>query len=376
MSTEFADNIRRIARGTRRKGALGEYQERDPVLGGTVTLVTNAYALGGGTGGSGETPTSNAPNSETQQQEQGNDQQAPNPDDPNTFYRGGSGTVGNPDSATQQGNYDIEDIIDKTDGPQAAPNPDGSLPDGYDSSIRSMNGATDCSTGQCINFHTDGNFPAPEGWEDADTPPDAEGYENFDPDYYWSSTFTSANGSVIVVEEAAVPVLYDSFIAALTAMPEIDGFSVFSPLTKISDVRWRFQWSAFDEGVGTGVITQNLDRSSCSAVGVPSDACIAAVPKASEWPEDGCYDLALIDGQFTTNQYDSEAPAGAGGSKVDFCFGDGRTGSVEVTANGGTMIYETVGGVPTGRATVYGQDGTYQGAGDATETFMDQHRPK
>lgn len=364
--TEFADNIRRIAKGTRQKGALGRYQEREPVLGGTVTLVTNSYQVGG------DTPSSGGVNSPTQQDETGNDQSATDPNNPDSFYKGGGSST---DYAQETGKYDMEDIIDGKDGPQTASEEDGSTPSDYDSAINSLEGATDCNTGQCINFHTDGNFPAPEGWEDADTPPPIE--NNFIAGKKWIYS-TEEGGEYPTAYQAA-----QAYIAQIESETYENhafggGFTELNFASSPPSANYTLTYTQISNGEyieGTGTVF----ALSCAPDAETDPACVTEDPEETSdqnWPQDGCYDLALQDGGFSTHERDSEAPQGAGGSKVDFCFGDGRTGSAEATANGGFMVYETSGGAPTGTAKVYDADGKFHAAGNATDSFMNQYRPQ
>lgn len=364
--SELASEIRRIARGDKLKGPLGNAKERDPINGTFVPFTNTPQSQITANGAEGEdpvnvnSPPSNGAGEDPTDTDNQNDQPT-DANDPNTFNKG---------SATQgktSNTYDIEDVIDQTGDVPSTPNEeDHSNSDEGSTSgvIDHMNGATDCDTGQCINFHTDGNFPAPDGWDDADTPAEVNdwtlGY------YYFRNAQPITIGS------------YASGEQIFAAFPEVH--PVYGSLTKSS-----YTISAEPPTVGVvgqvlyegvdGPLLESFSRGVCS----PSEGdsvCPITAPTATQWPEDGCYDLALIDGQFQTNDYDDEAPAGAGGSKVNFCFGSGRTGTMEATANGGFMVYETSGGAPTGQATVYGKDGTFQAAGDATETFMDQWRPK
>lgn len=383
--SRLASEIRRIARGDKLKGPLSGTLERDPI-GGTFVPFSNtplsqitANGAGGtdpvninsvGSDGSAADPT------DTSNQ---NDQ-PPNVNDPNSFNKG---------SATQgstANTYDIEDVIDQTGDAPSSPNEPDYTDSGEQSTggiIDRLNGATDCSTGQCINFHTDGNFPAPEGWDDSDTPP-------VDPDYvegeYWrmsGGSYPLAGGGTYTygsynaqTQGAAIGYVYgNEHPAAYAEMQAVVPGALAYRTIEVDNgsqyqiaVQYRVgtEWSTFESFV------INLRDCSTNYAAV----CDLDPPLSTAWPEDGCYDLALIDGSFTTNQYDSEAPSGAGGSVANFCFGTGRQGAIESTANGGFMVYETSGGAPTGTVSVYGADGTFQAAGDSTPQFMDQWRPK
>lgn len=369
--SELASEIRRIARGDKLKGPLSGAKDRDPINGTFVPFTNTPQSQITSNGAEGvdpvdvNSPPSNGAGEDPTDTDNQNDQPTDG-NDPNTFNKG-SATAGQ-----QPNTYDMEDVIDQTGNAPTAPNePDYSNSGEYSTGgiIDHLSGATDCATGQGINFHTDGNFPAPDGWEDAESPPTLEYYQE---GYSWQTQ--SMNGAV-----------------GRGATPELAVFDRTSNISSSLVTEYPF---GGNEGIarvscsnvpstcistGIGSYSQVLVyRQSCSGSSDPEHIaiCNAEPPTEEAWPEDGSYDLALIDGQLQTNQYDGEAPASAGGSKVDFCFGSGRTGSLEVTANGGFMVYETSGGAPTGKATVYGSDGTFQAGGDATNAFMDQWRPK
>lgn len=361
--SELASEIRRIARGDKLKGPLSGTLERDPIGGTFVPFTNTPLSQITANGAEGEEPVD--VNSKESDGTTDSDQPV-NGDDPNTFTRGGAG-------AGNTGNtYDMEDVIDGTgDVPQSPHEQDNTANDEQPSDFTSgvidhLQGATDCTTGDCINFHMDGNFPTPEGWDDPDSPPVDEYYQE---GYFWKTvTYLGFVGYGRTPVEAVQNQCSDIR----------NGLSTIYPYTDENTAQVRCNNSPssclFFGGGNTSLMT--VGRLTCGGASDPEGICALPPPTAEAWPEDGCYDLALIDGTFQTNQYDSEAPANAGGSKVNFCFGSGRTGTVEATANGGFMVYETNGGAPTGPAKVYGKDGTFQAAGDSTDQFMDQWRPK
>lgn len=365
MSTQ--QDIRLLASKPKLRAQLDARLEPDPITGkvtpfkdGTFATSSSAAAAGGTTSGC------NTNSNDTTQQE---DTKKTDPTDPNSFYKGGGGTGS--DSTTQTGTQDVESVIDGEAGPQSAPD------SAYSNTgvLSGVTGMTDCNTGKGINFHLDGQFKAPDGWADAETPGDITG--DWTADTYWADGCGFLG--IAPIEAYTPQMVYDQLNAAIQADSRITEFSIYSGLNKVGDVNYYYSWSAFESGIGTGVIEQNIQRSNCSS-STPSDptVCVSTIPKQTAWPTDGSYDLALQDGQFITSPYDSEAPLSTldGQSKVSFCFGDGRTGEIAVTSNGGAMVYETSSGAPTGTVRVYASDGTLQAAGDATTTFMNQYLPK
>lgn len=363
--SDLAQEIRRIAKGDKLKGPLGGTLERDPIPGTFIPFSNTPLSQITANGAEGEDPVDINSNESNGDSQTGSDQPM-NGDDINTLNRGSVTTGQKPNT------HDIGDVIDGAAGVPNSPNEQdnsgsNTQPESPTSGVLSgLTGATDCNTGQCINFHLDGNFPAPDGWPDADSPPVQEGYEA---GYYWK---TQAMGSSVGIGQTPLLALYD----------------------RTTDIRAGLSQEYFGEDTvkftcdnapatcisygGGGLSGAEVYRLSCEGETDPEivAVCEADPPLEEAWPEDGCYDLALQDGALVTNDYDSEAPSDAGGSKVNVCFGDGRTGSVEITANGGVIVYETSGGNPTGTAHVYGADGTYQAGMDATDANMDPYRPK
>lgn len=383
--SELASEIRRIARGDKLKGPLSGALERDPIGGTFVPFTNTPLSQITANGAEGEEPADVNSTESTGDSQTGSDQPT-NGDNPNTFNKG-SATAGSTSNT-----YDIEDVIEGTAGVPSSPNEtDYSQWDSPPSTggiIDHLTGATDCGSGQCINFHLNGNFPAPEGWEDADTPPVDDSWID---GYYYeevAQSLSQASGNYIDLEfpqsfsttlnqnKAEMESRLAQVLAAQDAQKP--GLAPHSSANGVELISNAYRFNTQDR-LGTNRVGSTSNRILCSSSPNPT-YCLSEAPTEEAWPEDGCYDLALIDGSLQKNQYDSEAPDGAGGSKVDFCYtpagGGSQTATVEVTANGGFMLYKTSGGAPTGQATVYGDDGTFQARGDATESFMDQWRPK
>jgi len=109
------------------------------------------------------------------------------------------------------------------------------------------------------------------------------------------------------------------------------------------------------------------------------DAYCPTTRPETEFPDDGEYQLKLANGKFIGSSFDPNLPLEfqQGSSKYNYKFGAGltRTGSIEVTRNGGSMIYETSGGSATGIVRVYSSSGRLQAAFAANESLMNSFRP-
>lgn len=353
----YADDIRRIAKQDKLKGALDSAPERDPIPSMTTAFESGSFAPSSGSSASGDDSDSGGDTESTE-----DDAVTFDPTDPTTFNRGGGDT-------TTSGSYDIEDVVDGTDGPQTPPdntdtvNTDEASVDWGGGSMTGLTGMTDCDTGDCINIRTDGTFTPPADWDDPDTPPVAAGYEA---GYYWSN---SGNSN----------------LSNTTPQRAMDDDIAWWSAANAGKATWFDSWvyqnettasyKAWIEIPPATIFQFFLVRGSCGAE-VGTVRCPLSPPVEDEWPDDGCYDLSLIDGTFQTNQYDPNAPIDAGGSMVSVCFGSARTADVYATASGGVMIAETTAGATNKVAKVWAKDGTFQAAGDVTQQFMDQWLPK
>lgn len=392
MATQ-ADDIRRIAKGQKIKGVLGSTIDRDPIPGTVTPYLEGSFAPTSGGGGSGTSnSTAGSTNSNGSTEQDGT--QPTDGSDPNTFVKGGGGGGGGTPENPEQPSTGVQDveatIDDDVQQTQKDDTNDSDTRVTTTGSTTGFTGMTDCGTGQCINIRLDGNFVPPDGWDDPGTPPS-------DSTFVLGRTFT-----VTTVPPRVLDGPYATFGEAVAVKGEIINARIAQAYTDSAYWGDIYNNPTVDSG-DTESAVQNgplgktrqykLDGvpdyetsydmvvsiygEGCSPSG-GDPICPLTAPIATEWPTDGCYDLALIDGTFQTNQYDSEAPADAGGSVVDFCFGTDRTGRMYATAQGGVMLVETTVTDPatTYTAKVYASDGTYQAAGDATPQFMNPYLPQ
>lgn len=257
-----------------------------------------------------------------------------------------------------QGTWDIGDIIDNESG---TPNlPDG-VPQGLQGrplnnggTLNGITGAIDCESGKELDIRMDKLMRPPEGWRGIDDPGDVTGPNGFD---VWEAgrqwvgshlsnpTATSARPAAEAARDAAGD--GDKTILVSTELdanfPHTGGV-----------LRWIFTWKnpsevqasyyAYDQG--------------CTASSSDPD-CPLVNP--TKWPTDGKMQIVLnSDGSYKAATLESPEdiiPKYTDNlhSRINFCFGDGRFGSIIPAINGGYIIAETVteGGILTGTGKLF-----------------------
>lgn len=366
----YADDIKRLAQGDKLRDALGAWAARDPINGSITPYINAAFSTSSNGGESGtDNATADSTNENGSTEQDGT--QPTDGSNPITFYKGGGGGVGD---ATQTGQQDMESVING-DVPQQTPTGSYDVPIySGEGGMTSVGNMTDCDDNS-LNVRFDGEYSPPDGWDDADSPPEDA---TFRAGFYWRETDINfpdpALYSTLLEMVAAYRVFLDARLDFLDAAVPTSAPHYYIESTLNPDVT---SWGAVVyTAAGSGVEVYAGNRVECT----PSESdplCPLTAPAATEWPIDGKYNLSLVDGTFQANQYDSEAPANAGGSSVDVKYGDSGTARITATAQGGYMIYATAacGGAATGIVKVYNSDGTFEAAGDATQTFFDQYLP-
>ena len=368
-SNEYQQNIERLAKGVKIKGPLGPVGTREPIRGKVTPFADDTFAPPSTAPAQYVEPPCN-PRDADNETDNTEPQEPIDPADPNTFVRGTAADG----QTTEQGTADIGDAIDGTAGPQMPITGGGTSGLG---GIRELTGLKDCDSGKEFNLHLDGNFVPPEGWDDPDSPPVDDEYQ---PGYVWAEGSDDGGG----IGTYSYPAQSPGGVFALFNTAE-DGAKPFcysadplnpDPITGLP-TRYLLKDSALSSCNRTITF---INRILCSESIAPElqALCDLPAPGAESWPQDDIYDIAVKDGQFQTNQYDGDAPKGfeAGGTK-DFCYGDGKTGRAEVTADGGLVYYETdAGGAPVGTARVIDSSGQLVAAGDATDSFISQYLPQ
>lgn len=362
MSNRYAENIRKIVGIDKNQGALKEVTAKprigarrgigymDPTSGaptgvnGEPGLTRLQSDLGGGLDPSGENITT---------------AEELDPNNPQAGINSSSETT------------DAEDIIDGNVG------------------ALSNISAKDCSTGQDVSIDTRHGFSPPDAveengttirnqWEAADTPPDIIGAEL---GKFWTVQSTSWTGAV----EVGVSPWSMALGLVSKSNTHSGGARIYSFVSLTETSATIYTLTMFDS-ITSATYEMPIAKADCTvdaedfaaADAVGPTACTGSI-KEQFWPASNTYKLKLSGGQFTTSPYDPNRPAKYTNpvSKVNFCFGAGgsRFGTMEVTKDGGFMLYETVsaGGAATGTAKVYGNDGNLKEA--TPVSTLDAYRP-
>lgn len=238
--------------------------------------------------------------------------------------------------------------------------------------------AVDCDTGKNIEIRLRGDYVPPAGWTDAETPP--SGYDWVaGTNYYFLDPTTGSGIGAVNGETAYECAANGNRIFGAGALLD----ESFQSISSGSYNGYGDFYATYDEATLNPVIVATygnvfpISSNACS-VGVDSYCPVSYVPEIL-WPSDNTYILKLVEGQFVTSTFDEDVPAKYKNpsSKIDFCFGAGgaRHGSMEVTKDGGNMIYETSGGNPTGIIRVYDSSGSLAAAFDYASGWMAAYRP-
>lgn len=376
MGNRYADDIKRIVGIDPNQNVLGAAKKKAAIPGRRGIGYYNPKT-GGSTGTSGTPNQTQLENVNSADLDTGENQAGENGLDPN-----------NPQNGIMEettGQRAVEEIIDGT-----APESKISDPQITDAGLEySNNGALnsilaeDCDTGDAIDIRTRGEFLPPqqvvdsegniisEAWTDADTPPDRAGFVL---GQHWTIIGLGGSGAENEREGSTPSEAIERFLSALNAQGGPSTPYTFSHYT-FDDPNYTVYYDR-NPDVG-GDANFPMSQQSCSSF-PPEDpnACPASAPKETQWPADQKYVMRLNNGKFETNQYDSEVPANRKNpqSLIDFCFGEGRTGAVEVTKDNGFMLYETDNGAPTGIIRAYDSAGQMIAAFDGTAGWIDNYR--
>lgn len=296
--------------------------------------------------------------------------------DPNEPYNGmGTDTTGVKDA---------KDIIDGTDDASKLSVPqvtDAGLEYDNDNALSGIN-AKDCDTGADITIRTRHDFVPPvaqydtegnllsERWDDAETPPYKAG---FAAGYYWE-----IQGAGVPTNYAQASTTYSAIIAFNGLLNAQQGDAPYEFLRFTDDGGGSY--TVYYKDTDDDEVNFPMSKVSCSVT--PPDesgSCPVSAPLEEHWPQDNKYDLRLQAGQFVSSEYDSDVPLKYKNpsSRIDFCFdtGGSRQGTMEVTKDGGFMIYETSAGVPSGIIRAYDRDGRLSSAFDSASGWINLYRP-
>lgn len=189
--------------------------------------------------------------------------------------------------------------------------------------------------GNDVYINTHGFYDAVDGWEDPNTPPEYEGWQQ---GYYWRATNPAlGEGSVpVIAAEEAIAAVKITFPAPYPTGYG-DAFISTQPF-QISESIWRFGWKQGAPGAENVV---DINRVACTSEG--AILCPSSPPlQETVWSLAGNYALAYIGGLFTPSQYDSEVPPIKKNvtSSAVFDLGDGRYGVLRPARGGGHVMYE------------------------------------
>lgn len=389
MANRYAEDIIDIVGIDKNiKGALPDPADRQPIAASRGIGYINGKTGGVGSvsGTPGETLVTDANDGKDVEGVYTGDSNAPNPY--NTFQQ--AFNVG-------ENAFDIIDILDGTDGPT----PSDPLASDFNSptgagNMNSLEGMTDCATGDEFEVHFNGGFPpipastwedgTPQQneWSDPETPPSKPGFT--------SGKWYQPQGTSI---EMITAYDMDGVSAAIIAKnygPLISGNGGPGSCYGPNSFSNYYKFVSYDANGSDFDVTMEPTDASCNSIGPtfsfpvqqkdcsgspPTDpnTCPASAPVETQWPYDDKINFKFEDGQFKTSTYDPEVPVefSTPNSKLNFCATGGRYGSLELLGGGDFAIYETSteGGSPSGVVRVYRSDGSMKAATDAAglDTF-------
>lgn len=388
MADRYAEDIRRIVKIDETASDIGSAKVKTAIGGkrgiGYMTADGQGTAGVSGNAGGSSTPTTLQPDSTTSNAENSGNVENQNGPSNGDSQGGSMVDANNPQSSVYSGgNYDITNIIDMTGERPTIPSSigtgSGKLFNSSGGTVNNIEGVIDCESGKGLDLRLDGLVKPPEGWQPDGSPP--PGYvDDGIPEV------TSASGEGLDVWGFSAGTRWG--IVPSSGFPEWRYFSVVGPAIKeaiatsvatgtLSEIkfvaagsglpdRYQIWWEGpsflatiFKEGCEIGV------DPGCPAER-PTDI---PLPK---WGPDDKMQLIYIDNKWQYSESESSADiipkyTDNQNSSLNFCFGAGgaRTGVVRPTADGGTIMYETAGGAPTGVATILGPDRKVAGYTDA-----------
>jgi len=211
---------------------------------------------------------------------------------------------------------------------------------------------SDCSDNSQVNIHFDGDYPVPDGWADASSPPIDSTWESG----YWS-LITSVSQSYIDVapsQGSGTPRVISAAYTYLNSLPlTLNAFTTTYPLNDVNyQIDVGYEYGTFDR-----FYAQKIGCDS-SSVYEPADICgLTEAPLLTGWPSDGRQALALIDNQFSTHALDGDAPTQGSITSLSF-LSDSGTGSLtaltDSTWKWQTNLTSTCGGSQSAPVIKYG----------------------
>ena len=199
--------------------------------------------------------------------------------------------------------------------------------------VDEITGFTD-DDGNCVNLRLDGVFPTPDGWDDPNTAPEDPDWE---PGVRWRDNAGIGEDCGNIYEptfgalQARILSIYGEASGYLCYRNNA-GFGAFITDAIVTGVSPNYSWSLTVNSYQTAALTgalevQYLGGSSGVCDQGVDDGCPVDAPLVNDgyWPDDGCYDLALINGQWVANPLDPNVPVGYSSSnQLDVISGGGN----------------------------------------------------
>lgn len=366
-----ADETRRQAREGKEQGVPSN-REPLPKIEAETGYYKDTFVAGGSDGNTSGSDDEDVETTETQENEENETDSGAtasggvtfNGDDPSTFAQEGGGDY-----------TSANDLEDSTSAPESG--------DCIGCDVQKLDDITegDCATGSGddFNIHYDGEYPIPNGWEGAETPPADPGHTLGT--YY----FGLSTGAPDVSNGGAA----DAWAMAVAqAAQDADGWPGIGPILYVPfyDAGAAGFVNRVIYGTSYGQQEVNGKWGQASCTGSPQESNETVCPTEqitlTSWPDDGVYDLIFDGVAFKGSDLDPNLPdkyKGDGTSFVEYCTSNSKDGSTRTGVDGGYQITtrtEDEEGQPiTGLLRYYNSDGRLVAAGDATQTFREQWQP-
>lgn len=343
MANKYAEDIRQIVGVDGTKGGINAPEPKKSIDGGRgIAWFNSDGTIGSGSGSSGG---SDSPTVQPADADDGTGNAS------GSTGGGGGGSTG--DSGITQDDATTPDSVDAT----ALFN---NLAIGA-STPSEITGLFDCTTSQEYIIRADGEFTAPDGWDDADTPPTIQGYES---GVYWTASHTGLTPYYTQAEAAQVgadraeelnPVIYTNTIC---------------DIVQISGTTYAV-W-VLNTGSTCVVSGQLITKVFCAD---EYDSICEITPYETEWPASMPAQLTYDQdsASWLTNQYDANIPleySGASASQIDLCDTNGDQIQIQPSTNGGLVYTNATDNI----FWVRGPDGkiTAAGSGSARDMYVAQ----
>jgi len=235
--------------------------------------------------------------------------------------------------------------------------------------VKGLTGLKDCATGKPVEVRFDGQFTAPDGWEDPSTPPVDPEYEA---GYYWISSDGYNDGACI---RSPTPGVIGDYWVSTFPYYSSWGVSSKTGSAAISNCGGVY---VFDKVISvtrdSGSVQDRGYRVTC---GGSSEPYCNPAPEdflLTEWPSDKPMQLSYNaeTGQYETNQYDSNVTTAYAQPVNSFslCNENGDIIKSYAQANGGQALMNET----TGIATFIDANGKVTGYGDGAAVTNGQPR--